>query len=397
MPPPLPPEEGLREAATLRPAWLTVDLDALRRNLALLTARLRPAGRIAVVKANAYGHGAVEIARTLAGEGIEWLAVALVEEGAELRRAGVATPMLMLGTALPSQLPFFAKYDLTPTVSSLEQLVLWREWTAGALRPQPIHLKIDTGMTRLGISFEQAGRALALVRESRGLELAGVMSHLAEADDLASPRTPLQERRFSALLAELAPDERGRVVSHLANSAAALHRPLGEHDLVRLGLALYGVDPARALLELEPVLTASARIVQIREVEPGTRAGYGGRWRARRHSRVAVVPVGYADGYSWRLGGRSEALVGGRRVAVVGSVSMDMLLLDVTDVPAAPGDEVVLLGRQGSETISVHELADWAGTIAYEILCLLSQRLPRRYAAGGQWVACRSRHVGGGR
>ena len=395
-PTPLPSAEP-PEAEALRPAWLTVDLDALSRNYRRLAERLRPSCCMAVVKANAYGHGAVEVGRTLAAEGIDWFGVAIVEEGAELRRAGVGTSILVLGPARESQLPFFARYRLTPAVSSLEQLALWRQWIGGG-RTQELHLKVDTGMTRLGVGIDELGRALEMIRSTPGLVLAGLMSHLAEADEAASPRSGEQDRRFGEALAILRPEERARVVTHLANSAAALHDRVASQSLVRLGLALYGLDPARGANDLEPLMAASARIVQVREVPAGTRVGYGGRWRAKRPSRVAVVPVGYADGYCWRLGQDSgEALVRGRRVPLAGAVSMDMLALDITDSAAELGDEVVLLGRQGEAAISLFELADRAGTLPYEILCLLSQRLPRRYAAGGEWVAVRSRLIVGGR
>lgn len=383
----------VRDLAALRPAWLTVDLDALRANLELLGRHVSPARRMAVVKANAYGHGAAEISRALAAGGVEWLAVALVEEGAEVRRAGVTTPILVLGTVQPPQVPLVRKFGLVPAVASASQLAIWVEAAAGSAKPLDIHLKVDTGMSRLGIPPEELAAALEVVRRTPHLRLAGLMSHLAEADDLESPHTPVQEARFAALRELLTPAERESVLTHIANSAAALHRPLGGCDLVRLGLSLYGADPARRMTGLRPVLSASARIVQLREVPPGTRAGYGGRWRAARTSRLAVLPVGYADGYSWHLSHGADALVGGRRVPLAGAVSMDMVLLDVTDTDAVEGDVAVLLGRQGEEEITLHELADRAGTVPYELLCLLGQRLPRRYLAAGNCTALRSRLV----
>lgn len=389
MPFPLP-EGGPPDAAVLRPAWLTVDLDALRANLALLSQRVGPIGRMAVVKADAYGHGAVEVARALAAAGIEWLAVAMLEEGGELRRAGVDTPILVFGALRPAQLPLVRKYGLTPSVVSLEQLAMWRE-AAPSLGPIDIHLKVDTGMTRLGIGVDEFGTALEMLRREPRLRLAGLMSHFADADDLASPRNAEQEERFSALVGGLDPVWRDGLVTHLANSAAALHRPATAQRMVRLGLSLYGADPARREPALSPVLSLGAEIVLVREVPPRTRVGYGGRWSAVQTGQVAVVPVGYADGYPWRLGTGCEALVGGRRVPLAGAVSMDMLALDVTGTGAEVGDEVVLLGRQGGELISIHELADRAGTIPYEVFCLLGTRLPRRYVSGGTCVAVRSR------
>ena len=220
---------------------------------------------------------------------------------------------------------------------------------------------------------------------------AGLLSHFGDADDLASPRNQAQERSFAAVLGQLTVEERQHALIHMANSAAALHLPESRFSLVRLGIAIYGLEPAERpgqplpateRTDLRPVMAVKARIVQLREVPAGTAVSYGGRTVTRRRSRIAVVPVGYADGYAWRLTGKAEALVRGRRVPVAGSVTMDMTLLDVTD--AELGDEVVLLGRQGSEEVTALELATHAGTIPWEILCHLGLRLPRRYVREGR-------------
>lgn len=386
--------------AALRPAWVDVDLGALEHNLAEVRARLRGSGpgaqaaaTMAVVKADAYGHGAPGVARTLAEAGVDWLGVALLEEGAEIRRAGVEVPILVLGTARPAKIALYARYRLTPTISSMAELALWREWTAGQSEAQPAHLKVDTGMGRLGVALDEVPEALAVLRGHPGLQLAGLLSHFGDADDLESPRNALQASRFEAVLAQLTPEERERTLIHMANSAAALHRPESRLALVRLGIAVYGLDPAErpdrplppeTLPDLRPVMSVRARIVQIREVPAGTPVSYGGRTVTRRRSRIAVVPVGYADGYAWRLTGKAEALVRGRRVPIAGSVTMDMTLLDVTEAGAELGDEVVLLGRQGTEEVTATELAAHAGTISWEILCHLGLRLPRRYVREGR-------------
>lgn len=384
--------------AALRPAWVDVDLAALEHNLAQVRGRLADAGSrrpaiMAVVKADAYGHGAVGVSRALEAAGVDWLGVALLEEGAEIRRAGVEVPILVLGTARPAKIALYRRYRLTPTISSLTELALWREWTAGQSEAQPVHLKVDTGMGRLGVALEEVPWALETLRASPGLRLAGLLSHFGDADDLASPRNDLQAERFAAVLGLLTAEEQGRTILHMANSAAALHRAASRHALVRLGIALYGLDPAErpdhplppgTRTDLEPVMSVKARIVQLREVPAGTPVSYGGRTVTRRRSRIAVVPVGYADGYAWRLTGKAEALVRGRRVPVAGSVTMDMTLLDVTDAGAELGDEVVLLGRQGTEEITAAELAAHAGTISWEILCHLGLRLPRRFVREGK-------------
>ncbi|HEX7180352.1 MAG TPA: alanine racemase [Thermoanaerobaculia bacterium] len=396
---PEPDAPGVEDLeAALRPAWVDVDLEALEHNLALLRRQMGSARAMAVVKADGYGHGAVGVSRALAAAGVEWLGVALLEEGAEIRRAGVDVPILVLGTARPSKIALYRRYRLTPTVSSLAELALWRDWTAGRSGEQWLHLKVNTGMSRLGVAVEEVPQALEILRANPRLRLAGLLSHFAEADDLESPRNLLQEERFTQVLALLTPEEREGALIHMANSAAALHRPGSRYDLVRIGLALYGLDPAdkgdraedresrvRVLPpDLRPVMSVRARIVQIRDVAAGTPVSYGGRTVTRRRSRIAVVPVGYADGYAWRLTGKAEVLVRGRRVPIAGSVTMDMTLLDVTDAGAELGDEVVLLGRQGDEEITALELARHAGTISWEILCHLGLRLPRRYVRGGR-------------
>jgi alanine racemase len=365
-----------------------VDLGALEHNLARIRERLihSSASVMAVVKADGYGHGAVGVSRALEGAGVDWLGVALLEEGAEIRRAGVRLPILVLGTARPEKIALYARYGLTPTLSSLAELVHWRDWTAGQREPQAVHLKVDTGMGRLGVAVDEVPRALAILRGGGGLRLAGLLSHFGDADDPASPRNPIQEERFAAVLALLTPEEREGILIHMANSAAALHRPASRFDLVRIGIALYGLDPLPGdePADLRPVMAVRARIVQLREVPAGTALSYGGRTVTRRRSRIAVVPVGYADGYAWRLTGKAEALVRGSRVPVAGSVTMDMTLLDVTDTGAELGDEVALLGRQGAGEITATELAAHAGTISWEILCHLGLRLPRRYIREGK-------------
>jgi len=378
-------------AAALRPAWVDVDLEALEHNLAAIRRRVSGALTMAVVKADAYGHGGVGVARVLEAAGVDWLGVALLEEGAEIRRAGVELPILVLGVlgvlgaARPAKIALYRRYRLTPTVSSLAELALWRDWAAAESVPQAIHLKVDTGMGRLGVALDEVPQALEIIRAHPRLHLAGLLSHFAEADDVDSPRNTLQQDRFSAVLALLTPAEHDGLLVHMANSAASLHRAASRYGLVRLGLAIYGLDPVSPgdQVSLRPVMSVRTRIVQLREVPAGTPVSYGGRTVTRRRSQIAVVPVGYADGYAWRLTGRAEALVRGCRVPVAGSVTMDMTLLDVTGTGAVSGDEAVLLGRQGGEEISARELAAHAGTISWEILCHLGLRLPRRYVRGG--------------
>jgi alanine racemase len=267
------------------------------------------------------------------------------------------------------------------------ELALWREWTPAFGEPQPIHLKVDTGMSRLGVALDEVPEALAALHAHPGLRLAGLLSHFAEADDLESPRNSGQEARFRAVLDLLTETERSGIEIHMANSAAALHHPESRFTLARVGIALYGIDPVgppEIDAGLNPVMSVVARIVQVREVPAGTPLSYGGRTVTRRRSRIAVVPVGYADGYAWRLTGKAAALLRGHRVPIAGSVTMDMTLFDVTETGGEVGEEVVLLGRQGTAEIPAAELARLAGTISWEVLCHLGLRLPRRYLRGGR-------------
>ncbi|MEO7793797.1 MAG: alanine racemase [Thermoanaerobaculia bacterium] len=383
--------EGQIDTQALRRAWVEIDLDALRRNFRRLAARVAPAKILAVVKADGYGHGAVAVARALEAEGHErgtemaglpglaGFAVATAEEAIELRNAGITSSILVLSPLPPEAGPVLQRFALTPVISSLESFRALKAFGKGNGWTAPLHLKFDTGMTRLGIDAKEAFSLFELLRASPELRLQGVMSHLAEAETPESSSNDEQRARFSRILSFLSAEERAGIVVHLVNSAGALHLPAARFDWVRLGIALYGYDSAGRLShELEPVLSVEAEIVQLKEIPAGARVGYGGRWTAERPSRIGIVPVGYADGYSWRLGNRAEVLVAGRRAPVVGSVSMDLLAVDVTGFPADVGSRVTLLGRQGAETISAVDLATEVGTIPYQLLCLFGLRLPRR-------------------
>lgn len=396
------PDAATSETAPVpsRPAWVEIDLDALGRNLRLLRARVGEAGILAVVKADAYGHGAVAIAGALEREGADWLGVALVEEGAKLRRAGVSLPILVLGAIPSGEMDDVRQHRLTPAVSSLDQLRMWARAAGERADPEPqsLHLKVDTGMHRLGLSPPEWAEAAALLAATPGLRLDGLLSHLADAEDLESGHVEGQEECFVQAMRlfgagepagrpagrarELRPGARAEPWLHLANSAAALHRPATRYSLVRAGLALYGIDPTGVETELDGVMSVKARLVQVREIAAGERVGYGGSWTAPRASRIGVVPLGYADGYPWRLGNRARASVDGTFVPVIGAVSMDMITLDLTEVPAARaavGSVVTLMAGRGALGPTAVELAALVGTLPYEILCHFGLRLPKRY------------------
>ncbi len=367
-----------------------VDLDAITHNLKALTdflqAETRPAGAaapgiVAVVKANAYGHGAVPVAKTLENAGATMLACADIEEAVTLRRAGVGVDILVFGALGVSDVSGIFDHRLIPTISTPSAgRALQAAAAARGVRLR-YHLKIDTGMNRLGLRYDNLPRTLPELMASENLQIDGLYTHFATADDPESPLMEAQRTRFERVRAQLAADGvRPRLV-HAANSAALLRDSRVWYDLVRPGLLLYGVvpPPLASTLPLKPALSLHSRLVAVKHIRAGEIVSYGARFVAERPTRIAVVPAGYADGLDTRLEGRGIALVRGRRARVVGAVCMDMLMLDITDIEAYPGDEVVFLGTQGHDRIEVREMAGSIGTIPWEILCRLGSRIERRY------------------
>ncbi len=367
-------------------AWIEIDLGALERNFRAIAALVAPARLLPVLKADAYGHGAEEVARALEPLGAAGFAVARPAEGAALRASGVGARILVFAPTRALELGLLARFDLTPVVSDLAQLEELEAFAAATGWRPRVHLKVDTGMHRLGVALDAAGAAMARLRSSPTLIWEGLLSHLASAEEPSNARTVEQLAAFRALVATLAPAERTRLELHLANGAGALLLPETRFDLVRPGLALFGAAPAGSPIELEPVLSLRAEILQIKSIAVGETVGYGARWTASRPSRLGIVGVGYADGFPWRAGsaGTAQALVRGRRAPLVGAVSMDLAAVDLTGCGGEVGEELVLLGRQGAEAIRIEELARAAGTLPYELLCQLRLRLPRRVVFGRQ-------------
>lgn len=365
---------------TLRPAWAEVDLGAVRRNAATLRELVAPAELCAVVKANGYGHGAADVARAAVDGGATWLAVALVSEGAQLRDAGIAAPILVLSEAAPGEHDDLARFDLTPTVYTRAGI---DACSASAGRRMTVHLKVDTGMHRVGAAPSDVVALAKAVLARPSLELGGVWTHCAVADEPGHPATSQQCERFDAVLAEL--HDAGIEVPyvHAANSAAAIDQPALRHDLVRCGIALYGIDPLRDRLALEPAMSLKATVSHVQVVPAGDAVSYGLRRPVERDTVVVTVPLGYADGVPRRLFDvGAEVLVGGERRPLAGVVTMDQLLVDCGPASSvARGDEVVLIGEQGGERIDAYEWADLLGTIPYEIVCGISARVPRRYVS----------------
>lgn len=374
---------------SLRSTRADVNLTALQANYQAITSLLaseRSAagtvpGVIAVVKANAYGHGAERVGLALQEAGAAVLACADIEEGIALRTAGVTIQVLIFGALGVSELGGVFDYGLTPTISTPSAGRAIAAEAASRSRTVKYHLKIDTGMNRLGFRHDNLRRTLPELLASPHLELEAVYTHFATADDVDHPLFDQQRRRFDQLLADLRTmGVRPRIV-HAANSAALLRDSRVWYDMVRPGLLVYGVVPAplSTTVTLEPVMTIRSRIVAVKGIRPGESVGYGARFVADAPRTIAVVPAGYADGLDLRLAGRAAVLVGGRRIPIVGSVCMDMMTLDVTGLRVNPGDEVVILGAQGAESVTAREMASTIGTIPYELLCRIGTRIERVY------------------
>jgi alanine racemase len=341
-----------------------------------------PPGVIAVVKANAYGHGARRVAATLEAAGATMLAVADIEEGVDLRKSGIRAPILIFGALSVSDLDGVFDHDLTPTISSpaAGQALQAGAATRGAtLR---YHLKIDTGMNRLGFRHDNLRRTLPELLASRNLTLDAVHTHFAAADEPGHKLFEAQRTRFETACRTLDELGAGPRLRHAANSAALLRDSRVWFDFVRPGLLLYGLvpPPLGSTIALKSVMSLTSRVVATKGVRVGETVGYGGRFTADRPVTLAVIPAGYADGLDRRLEDHGFALVRGQRAKIVGAVSMDMLTVDVTDIDGVDtGDEVVFLGSQGDKSIDAREMAAWIGTIPYEILCRLGARVERKY------------------
>jgi alanine racemase len=373
----------------LRPTWVEISLSKLRRNCARVRALAGPRKVMAVVKADAYGHGAVPVAQCLAECGVDWFGVATVEEALELRAAGIAQPILLLGGLYMSDPAHLIEYRLTPSVSSTARLDTYAQCARRYGQPIEFHLKVDTGIGRLGLPPDRLASFLCHYRELEGLRLTGFFTHLASAEDLVATQTQDQSSRFRAALAELGGDGIAPEWIHVSNSAALLAGLPFPENLVRVGALLFGyclplvMPPGREARELEtfePVLNFKSRVVFLKDVPSGTPLGYGAAFHTRRPSRIATVPVGYADGLSRALSNRGRAIVRDRYAPIVGNISMDLTLLDVTDIPGVDvGDEVMLLGRSDHCSITAVQTAQSLGTVPYEVLCSIGKRVPRLY------------------
>ncbi len=370
----------------MRPAWAEVDRGAVAHNTASMARLVAPSEVLAVVKADGYGHGAVPVALAVLHAGATWLGVALVEEGVTLRDSGIEAPVLVLSEPSPAAMELAARFNLVPTVYTHAgvEAAGRAARSIGASHRLPLHLKVDTGMHRVGSRPEDAVPLARAVAAHPGLTLDGIYTHCAVADEPEDPFTWEQLVRFSAVLDELgAAGLRPRLV-HAANSAGAIAHPQSRYDLVRVGIALYGIPPAPALdgaVELRPAMSLKASVSMVKTVPAGDGISYGLRYRFERDSTVATVPIGYADGVRRHLAATgAEVLIGGRRRPIAGTVTMDQLTVDCgDDNTVCLGDEVVLIGEQGRERITAGEWAGRLDTIGYEVVCGIGPRVPRRY------------------
>lgn len=372
----------MAEAPHGRPTLCCIDHDALRWNLRQVRGKVGAQVKIlSMVKADGYGHGAAAVAQTLAAAGSDAFGVATLEEGVELRRAGVQAPIVVLAGVYPEQLQVFIEHRLTPVVhepAGLEQL---DGAAAGRGATLNVHVKIDTGMGRLGLVPAEADAWIPQLKKLRGLKIEGVFSHFSQAESVDGAYTRSQLEVFLQVLEMLRAEGIAVPLAHFANSAATITLPAAYFDMVRPGIMLYGVYPSAEMakqIELKPVLRWKTGILQLKKVAAGSAISYGQTFITKRESVIATLPVGYADGYPRLLSNRGAALVRGVRAPVVGRVCMDLTMLDVTDIRnVRQGDEVVLLGRQGDAAISADEMAGWAETISYEILTSIGVRVPR--------------------
>jgi len=398
----------------IRPTVARVDLAAIENNLRTISAFLSqppvpsrqppaapPPGIIAVVKANAYGHGATDVGLALERAGAAMLACADIEEGIVLRRAGVRIPILVFGALGVSDLDGVFEFDLTPTISTptaaANLAAAAKKGGQPPLLPKQrdsppfslhCHLKIDTGMNRLGFRHDNLARTLPAIADSEYLAIDAVYTHFATADEPEHPAFNEQRARFEQVLAALPQLGIPTRVRHAANSAALLRDQRVWYDYVRPGLLLYGIvpPPLAATLPLRPALSLHSRIVHVKGIRAGEGTGYGLKSIVDRPATIAIVPAGYADGLDRRMATRTFMLVRGKRVPVVGSVCMDMTTIDVTGLDVHPGDEVVIVGQQGNEAIGMREIAASIGTIPYELLCRVGTRIERVYESGNREI-----------
>jgi alanine racemase len=374
----------------VRPTYVEVDLCRISDNYHAIQKQVAPAAVMPILKANAYGHGLVEVARHLETLDVPYLGVAFLEEGILLREAGIKTPILVLGGILDNQVPIFLDYDLTLTASSVEKLSQIDRAAQAKSLTAKVHLKIDTGMERIGVHYYSASSLLEASLNCEHCLVEGIFSHFANSDsaDLSSAETQLE--RFEKVLDFYRERDLTPPMRHMANSGAILQVPQSHFDMVRAGILLFGIYPSAEVphsVAVKPALSWKSRVVYFKVVKPGHPVSYGSTWQSDHMVRVVTVPVGYGDGYFRSLSNKTQVIIRGKKYPVVGRVCMDQMMVNIEWESAYNGDEVILIGESGSEAITCDQLAKWAGTIPYEVLTNINTRVPRVYSRNGSVAA----------
>lgn len=370
----------------LRPTWAEVDLGAIAHNVRQFRQHVSSQTRLmAIVKADGYGHGAVEVAREAVAAGVSFLGVGMMEEATQLRDHGLDTPILILGFTPKEYAPYLCQYNVTPSVFTTAEAEAFSAAAVQAGKTLDVHVKVDTGMTRVGCyPCEEADRFILWLANLPGIHIAGLYTHFASADHSDKTFARKQLDRFLALIGRLEARGLHIPIKHAANSAAAISLPASQLSMVRLGISIYGLYPSadvnRGEVQLRPAMSLKSRIIFIKDVPAGTGVSYGGTFVAGEGNRIATLPLGYGDGYRRGLSNMGQVLVRGQRVPVVGRVCMDQTMINVQGVDGVTtGDEVVLFGKQGDAQLPVDEVAHWLDTINYEVVTSLSRRVPRVY------------------
>jgi len=378
----------------IRPTWAEIDLDNLRHNIMEIKHTISSYTRLcAIVKADAYGHGAVEVAKEALECGASYLGVAFLEEALELRTNGITAPILILGFTPESQFDKIIKYSITQTIYNLKYAVALSECALKHNKKAKVHIKIDTGMSRIGFCPEAClTDDFKKLFSLQGLEIEGIFTHFARADERDRSFTDEQFRVFREVVNALEKEGYKIPIKHAANSAGIIQYPETHLDMVRPGIILYGLYPSdevpKDLISLKPVMRLKTRVSNVKVLPKGKAISYGGTFITQRKSIIATLPVGYADGFSRLLSSKAQVLIKGQRAPVVGRVCMDQCMVDVTDIQGTVsiGDEVTLMGEDGDNRVPAEELAKLTGTINYEVVCGISRRVPRVYINGGNIV-----------
>ncbi len=369
----------------VRPTRVEVDLNQLTENFRLIKNHTSPSKMMAVLKANAYGNGLVRVAQLMQELKADYLGVAVLEEGILLRQSGIELPILVMGGMLGNQIPVFLKYNLTMTASSIEKLNQIDQAAEQMKVKAKVHLKIDTGMERIGVHFYNAEKFLEASVKCRNLVVEGIYSHFASSDSSDLSYARLQLERFLEVLNFYSKNSLDLPLRHISNSGGILQMPEANLDLVRPGILLYGVYPSsevKRTIAVKPTLSWKSHVVYFKAIKPGHPVSYNSTYTPDRLIRAVTVPVGYGDGYFRSMSRKAEVLIRGKRYPVIGSITMDQIVVNIESDSAFNGDEVILIGSDGSNSITCEELAGWAGTIAYEILTNINTRVPRIYNQG---------------